>query len=206
MTRTTLMLLLALVTACDSAQPRPATAAGWVVQHDDKNVVPVDSRFQLQPDGSMEVAQGPNADAWSQLEAKGNYRLSVDVTHLDSGLHPHGAGLLFGGRERGTANEHYGYFLVRGDRCFLVKMRRGAETQILANWTEHTAIAAEDQKGITHNRLTVEVTVAEVRFLVNGTEVQRLPRQGFPSEGAIGYRLVHDLRVRFGKLELEPLP
>lgn len=204
---TTFLLVLAVAAACGSNAPRDAVAAGWTVKFDEKDAATTPGRFVLQPDGSMDVSQGPNADVWSPaLTASGNYRLSVDVTHLDSGLHAHGAGLLFGGRDRGTPNEQYGYFLVRGDRCFLLKRRHGENTFDVAPWDEHTAVAAEDEAGVTRNRLTVEAGATDVRFLVNGIEVHRTPRKGFPTDGAIGYRLVHDLRVRFGKLELEPLP
>jgi len=192
--------------ACGPNPPQDALQAGWIVQHDDDSAASANGRFLLHSDGSMEIGQGPNADVWSKVDATGNYRLTVDVTHLDSGLHPHGAGILFGGRDRGQPTEHYSYFLVRGDRSFLVKMRRGDATEVLANWTEHDALAAEDAQGVTRNRLSVEVTASETRFAVNGVEVHRLPRQGCPADGALGYRLVHDLRVRFGKIEVEQLP
>lgn len=205
--RSRLLCSLPLVLgACGPNPPQDARQAGWVVQHDDDNAASPTGRFPLHPDSSMEIGQGPNADVWSKVVATGNYRLTVDVTHLDSGLHPHGAGILFGGRDRGQATEHYSYFLVRGDRSFLVKMRRGETTEVLANWTEHQAVAAEDAQGVMRNRLAVEVTASAMRFVVNGIEVHRLPRQGCPAEGAIGYRLVHDLRVRFGPIEVEPMP
>jgi hypothetical protein len=201
-----LFSLSLLLGACGPGTPRDALQAGWVVQHDDDSAASANGRFVLHPDGSMAISQGPNADVWSKLEATGNFRLTVDVTHLDSGLHPHGAGILFGGRDRGLPTENYSYFLVRGDRSFLVKMRRGDTTEVLANWTEHAALAAEDAQGVTHNRLSVEVTASEAKFAVNGVEVHRLPRHGCPTEGALGYRLVHDLRVRFGPIQVERLP
>ncbi len=205
--RSQLLLSLPFVLgACGPNPPQDALQAGWIVQHDDDSAASANGRFLLHSDGSMEIGQGPNADVWSKVDATGNYRLTVDVTHLDSGLHPHGAGILFGGRDRGQPTEHYSYFLVRGDRSFLVKMRRGDATEVLANWTEHHALAAEDAQGVTRNRLSVEVTASETRFAVNGVEVHRLPRQGCPADGALGYRLVHDLRVRFGKIEVEQLP
>ncbi|MEQ1632350.1 MAG: family 16 glycoside hydrolase [Planctomycetota bacterium] len=201
-----LLSLLLLLGACGADLPRDAQQAGWIVQHDDERVAETSGRFLLHSDGSIEVGEGPNADIWSKVDASGNYRITVDVTHLDSGLHPHGAGILFGGRDRGQPSEHYSYFLVRGDRSFLVKMRRGDATEVLVNWTEHDAVAAEDAQGVTRNRLSVEVTASEVRFSINGVQVHRMPPDGCPTDGALGYRLVHDLRVRFGPIEVEQLP
>jgi hypothetical protein len=204
--RSLLLSALFVLSACGPQLPVDARHAGFHVQHDDDAENSPDGRFLLQADGSMEVSQGANADVWSEVAVTGNFRLTVEVTHLDSGMHPHGAGILFGGRDRGQPGEHYSYFLVRGDRSFLVKMRRGEATEVLANWTVNNAVAAEDKQGVMRNRLSVEATAAEVKFAVNGVEVHRLPRQGCPTEGAIGYRLVHDLRVRFGKIEVERLP
>ena len=77
----------------------------------------------------VEIKPGPNATLWHRdQKASGTYRLQADVTHLDSGLHPHGAGLAFGGTDVAGEKQAYTYFLVRSDGKFLIKTRAGDET------------------------------------------------------------------------------
>ncbi|MBK8975037.1 MAG: hypothetical protein IPM29_03860 [Planctomycetes bacterium] len=187
------------------AEPRDALAAGWSLRPDDPAEQSAAMRFVQHADG-VEAGPGPNACLWHpDLRATGDYRLSVDVTHLDSGLHPHGAGLTFGGQDVHGEGQRYTYFLVRGDRNFLIKTRGGDDTEDVVNWTEHAAVAPEDDDGVTRNRLSVEVRGDEVRFLVNGTEVHRGKREELPTDGQIGLRLVHDLHVKFGRPVVESL-
>ncbi len=179
-----------------AGEPHAVLAGGWTQQLDDATEDSPASRFVIDAD-TVEATQGPNACLWVPVVADGNYRLSATVTHLDSGLHPHGAGLTFGGTDvHGTA-QRYTYFLVRGDRHFLIKTRAGEDTADVVPWTEHEAVAAEDDEGLMENRLAVEVRGAEVVFSINGTEVHRGARDDLPSDGRIGLRLVHDLHVRF---------
>jgi hypothetical protein len=196
-----------LLTACDGsgAEARDATTAGWRHVLDDPQVVSPERRFLVHEDG-VEAKQGPNACLWHEdLSAAGNFRIGVAVTHLDSGLHPHGAGLTFGGRDVHGAKPHFTYFLVRSDRQFLIKTRAAGDSPEIVPWTDHAAVAAEDSAGVTRNHLAVEARAGDVRFLINGTEVHRARRQELMVDGAYGYRLVHDLHVKFGKPVLERL-
>ena len=182
-----------------------AAVADWRAVTDDPDAASPPGRFLADEDG-LEARPGPNACLWrADLSAACDFRLSVAVTHLDSGLHPHGAGLTFGGQDVDGANPRYSYFLVRGDRKFLIKTRAGAGSPDLVPWTEHAAAAAEDERGVTHNRLAVEARGDDVRFLLNGTEVHRCRRQDLPVDGRYGYRLVHDIHVKFGQPLLERL-
>lgn len=185
--------------------PRDALVSGWTLRPDDPEEKSAAMRFVQHADG-VEAKQGPNACLWHpDLRATGEYRLAVDVTHLDSGIHPHGAGLTFGGKDVHGASQSYTYFLVRGDRNFLIKTRGGDNTEDVINWTEHDALAPEDDQGVTKNRLSVEVRGDDVRFSVNGTEVHRGKRKELPTDGQIGLRLVHDLHVKFGELVVEQM-
>lgn len=204
--RSVLIALVAL-TACGGDPPAPtdAVAAGWQPRHDDAEQASDEGRFFVHQDG-IEVRPGPNVSLWHpERTATGNYRLSADVTHLDSGLHPHGAGLVFGGSDVHGDDQRYTYILVRCDRSVLIKTRTGSGSAVVLPWTEHAAVAPEDDQGVTKNRLAVEVRADEVRFLVNGTEVHRAPRQSLAVDGQFGFRLVHDLHVRFGAPQVERL-
>jgi len=171
---------------------------------------PEADRFVLTGD-VLEVILGRNATLWHPEHRTpdpaqgGAYRLSAEVTHLDSGLHPHGAGLTFGGANVEAGSQSYTYFLVRGDRHFLIKTRRGSETTDIVPWTEHEAAAPEDDDLVTQNRLSVEVTELVTRFLINDQIVHREPTSGLPNGDRCGFRLVHDLHVRFGPLEFGAL-
>lgn len=200
------VLTLALV-ACggDATGSQTSPLVGWTPRFDVPEQESVAGRFREQADG-LEVGAGPNATLWhSDSTATGNFRLSLDVTHLDSGLHPHGAGLTFGGSDVHGDAQRYTYFLVRCDRNFLIKTRAGEESPTLVPWTEHVAVAPEDEAGVTRNRLVVEARSEDVRFLVNGAEVHRARRSEVQVEGRYGVRLVHDLHVKFGKPLVERL-
>ncbi len=203
--------LLLLACGADASTTGDALAAGWSAQLDeDEPDAGTDAgtkpgRF-LVVAGGLEVRHGPNATLWHPSHrASGTYRLSADITHLDSGIHAHGAGLTFGGRDVAGEDQAYTYFLVRGDGEFLIKMRNGAQTADVVPWSKHDAVSKENKKGVAQNRLTVEVDEEETRFLVNGTEVHRTKTAGLHTDGQCGFRLVHDLHVRFGKPSIEVL-
>lgn len=203
--------LLAMLTfalfACSGEPdgPQDALSTGWKPRFDEVEEATTARRFLQHADG-LEVRPGSNATLWHpEMTATGNFRLSIDVTHLDSGLHPHGAGLTLGGTDVHGDTQRYTYFLVRCDRNFLIKTRSGEESSTVVPWTEHEAVAPEDKGGVTRNRLVVEARTEDVRFLVNGTEVHRGKRPDLAVDGRHGVRLVHDLHVRFGKPLVEPL-
>lgn len=199
-----LTFLGVLLSACgaEASKYRDALSMGWFARLDEIDAKNDPVRF-AEIDGGLEVKPGANATLWREGKtATGAYRLSTEVTHLDSGLHPHGAGLAFGGTHIEGDAQAYTYFLVRGDGQFLIKTRDGAETGDVVSWTPHDAVSAEDAMGTTENRLSVEVGTAETRFLVNGSEVHRAANAVLHTEGRYGYRLVHDLHVLFGQLRI----
>ena len=196
-------LLLAFAAAfsgCDQepSYPRDARQAGWTPRFDDFETEADANRFVEHRD-HLEVKHGSNASLWHpRYEASGDYRLSVAVSHRDSGLHPHGAGLTFGGRDVEGEGQRYTYFLVRNDRNFLIKTRTGEESQDVVSWTAHDAVSPEGADGVMTNELAVEVQGDQVRFFVNGTQVHEHARESLFTDGLHGVRLVHDLHVKFG--------
>ncbi len=113
--------------------------------------------------------------------------------------------MAFGGSKVDSEDQIYTYFLVRGDGHFLIKLRSGTKTAEVVGWSKHDAVSKEDKKGRCQNHLTVEVGGKETRFLVNNVEVHRAPTANLPKDGQYGFRMVHDLHVRFGKPVLEAL-
>jgi hypothetical protein len=181
--------------------PHGAISSGWTAVID-LSKAPKPERFVLTGD-VLEVTQGDNATLWHpEHRALGSYSLSAEVTHLDSGLHPHGAGITFGGVDIEGKQQNYAYFMVRGDGYFLIKTRHGNDTADVVPWTKHEAIAPEDDDLVTHNRLTIEVTALITRFWINDQIVHSAPTADLPSGDRCGFRTIHDIHVRFGPLQL----
>lgn len=170
----------------------------WSVRLDEATDVSAPGRITPLPRGGVEVQAGPNATLWRRdAGATGTYRLSARVTQRNTGLHAHGAGLVFGGRDVDGENQTYTYFLVTGDGTFLVKTRDATSTAILVPWSEHSAVNRESAEATATNDLVVDVGAETTRFLVNDKEVHRAPTSTLKTDGLYGCRLVHDLHVKF---------
>ncbi|HKP75009.1 MAG TPA: hypothetical protein VJT67_05665, partial [Longimicrobiaceae bacterium] len=117
-----------------------------------------------------------------------------------------GYGLIFGGTglDQAEAGQAYGYFLVRGDGSFLVKRRQGAETPVVQDWTGHAGIHRDLGEAGQPNELEVRVTGRDVVFLVNGTEVSRVPAADLPTRGVAGVRIPHEVAVVVRGFRAEP--
>lgn len=177
---------------------------GWATRFDDPAATRDQIRF-VREGADYRVSVGPNVVLWHpQSRAERPYRLSVDVAHLDSLLHDHGAGLVFGARDLDGAGIAYTYFLVHGGGKFLIKRRDGDETTEIVPFTAHGAVYGPGPDGITNNRLAVEVGAQQTRFLVNDVEVHKAPNDALHVDGVYGFRLVHNLEIRFANLALVP--
>ena len=155
-------------------------------------------------DGGHQVTTGPNVIVYRpEHTVEGRYRIALDVAHLASFGHPHGAGLILGGSALDLKNQAYTYFLVRGDGDFIIKTRKGEETFDVVPWQSHEAVHADDDEGVARNTLAVDVGPEHVVFSVNEQEVQRAPAGSLPTDGIYGVRLVHNLVVRFSDYRLE---
>jgi hypothetical protein len=95
---------------------------------------------------------------------------------------------------------------VRGDGSFLVKLREGAETPVVLDWTRHPRIHRENGGPPRPNLLEVRVGADTTAFLVNGAEVARLPSSRLPAVGRAGVRVAHDVVVELRAFEARPAP
>ena len=192
-------LLAALVTGCTT--PRIPFLARFDEDPKRKNTASL-----VQEGTSFRATAGANAVFHSpRFTAHGRYRLSVLVEQLRGADQPHGAGLVFGGTDLDGEEQRYAYVLLRPDGRFLVKVRRGDTTTELEPWTVHPAVRRGPSRGGVRNRLSVEVDDLDTRILVNGTEVCRLRTRELPTDGRYGFRVLHDLTVRFSGLTLTRL-
>lgn len=204
MHRTLAIAALLALAGCSKAGEDP-TEPAWFVRLDEASAASEPGRSTPLPADGVEVQAGPNATLWRRdASASGAYRLSAKVTQRNTGLHTHGAGLVFGGRDVDTDRQTYTYFLVNGDGTFLVKTRDATSTAILVPWTEHAALNRENAQSIACNDLAVEVGPTTTRFIANGREVHSAQTATLKVDGMYGCRLVHDLHVKFENVTVVP--
>ena len=155
-------------------------------------------------DAEWQVDNGPAVVLWQDgMAASGDYTLSGTFHQVSSKGHPHGTGLVFGGSEMDGAGQLSTYFMVRGSGDYLVKTRTGDETfwvQPTDGWVAHEAINTDDANGEYTNELGVQVMGDEVAFMINGTEVLRVPSEEVYTDGNYGVRMNHNLTIRFSDL------
>lgn len=177
--------------AADSVAPRPAASAAW------RTNPAVGASLSVAGD-SLRVVTGPHTILWptaaQALAPPYTVRATFEKRH--GRLHE-GYGILFGGSglEGPEAGQAYSYFLVRGDGSYLVKRRQGAETPVVRDWTQQAALNRDREETGRPNELEVRVGVAEVAFLVNGTEVARVPADDLSVRGLAGIRTPHEVSL-----------
>lgn len=193
--------------AAEAAPEETAFPEGWEVRTDDGETAPEAVDFVAADDG-YRVRPGPAAVYWNpEVRARGAYRARASFQQLGATRAPESYGLLVGGRDLRSQEQDYLYFLIRRDGSYLVKHRAGDETHTLVEWTSHEALEDYgDEVPSPVTTLAVESRDDGVRFLVDGTEVDRLPRAPMlRTGGQVGVRVNHRLDVRFSDLRVEPL-
>lgn len=176
---------------------------GFALRLDSPDASPADFRVE-QSDSGLTVTTGPAGilyptDAAHRLS--GDYSVSATVRQLEPSQHPEAYGIFIGGRDLQGETQRYTYFLVRQDGKVLIKQRLATETPTLLPWTETTAVRVPGS-GRGGNTLAVRVAGDAAVFLVNDTEVARIPRAQLETEGVVGYRVNHNLRVQLGPLRV----
>jgi len=125
-----------------------------------------------------------------------NYHLGATFRQNDGTPgHAEPYGLILGGFVKGDTLG-YTYFLVEGDGKFSVRRRTGSKSEDLGSgWMETKALHKMDTKGVATNTLLVERTPAGTRFMINGTEVLKVPGDAARPDGFNGFRVGHNLSV-----------
>ncbi len=150
------------------------------------------------------ITAGPAAVYWNAKDsASGNYSVTATFTQMKPAAHAEGYGLVTTGTNLDKSNQSYSYFLVRQDGKFLINHRADDSTvHKIVPWTENAAINKVPEGGKATNMLRVDFTQTDVVYLINGTEVHRIPRPRIEgrdghrgSEGVSGLRVNHNLDV-----------
>ena len=152
------------------------------------------------------VTAGPAAIYWNAANtAKGNYTVTSTFTQTKAAAHPEGYGIIFSGQNLEAANQSYFYFVVRQDGKYLINHRANDSTvHKLVDWTANPAVKAIDANGKATNTLSVVAGTDKVSFLVNGVEVNSLPRSQVEASGIVGLRVNHNLDVHVDGLSITP--
>ena len=192
-------------TSAVTAAPLPD---GWSMRLDDKDMTKT-AKFVTMGSG-FHVTSGGAAIYWQPKdEQKDDYTVSAtfgqrakNVGHGDLG---EAYGLFVGGRDLSDASKQtYLYFEVRQGGQFIVNHRAGAEVHKIVDWTPASSVHKFDDSP-NSNALAIKVASDSVRFLVNGTQVQALPRTSLKDlSGNVGIRVNHNLDVHVAGFAAKP--
>lgn len=210
-----------LFTLLTTAPPAPAqegnlqVPGGWEFRLDDpdpdvelvahEDPASGEIRFVTMEPG-WHVTTGPRVILYRpEDQARGDYRTEATFHLFDPGRRNEAYGLFVGGRDLQSADQRYLYFLIRRSGEFLVKVRDGAETRVVTDWTAHDAIVpfTDDTEDTATNTLAVGRTGDTLHFYVNGAEVSSHPVGELPVDGVVGWRINHALNLHVSGYALE---
>jgi hypothetical protein len=199
------LLLLAACRPGAPAEPPPAAPSEETSAAGETDAALLPSAWRASPAEGTElrapgvtVETGPHTVLWP-AEAEPlvpPYTVRAELAKHQGRIHE-GYGVVFGARglEGPESGQEYGYFLVRGDGSYLVKLRRGPATPVVRDWTRHPRIHRDAEGPARPNLLEVRVGADTTRFLVNGAEVDHVPTAELPVRGVAGVRIAHDVVV-----------
>lgn len=227
-TLTALLLLAAsatFVTAQEIARPDPENPVGenltvppdWSVRLDKPDAeveitadreASHDDIFFVSMTPGWHVTTGPRAIFWHPgSTAAGDYRAEAAIHLFPPGERNEAYGLFFGGSGLDGDDVAYDYFVVRNSGEYLIKRRRGEETEVIRDWTAHEAIVRHtpETQGTATNTLAVVALGNEVAFEVNGVTVTKLTRADVVADGLVGFRVNHHLNLHISTLSVQSL-
>ena len=151
------------------------------------------------------VTSGPAAIYYHPASiAQGSYYVKLDVHLFDPGQRNEAFGFFVGGENLEATDLAYDYFLIRNSGEFLIKRRRGDQTELIQNWTSHNAInryKTESESPVL-NELLLEVVGDSIGFMINGEEVVSMPASQIKTNGIVGFRVNHALNLHVSNLEV----
>lgn len=177
--------------------------SGWEARLDDGSKKVEDLKFVAMGPG-FHVTSGPAAIYFNPANtAKGNYTLKASLTQTKAPPHREAYGVFFGGDDLKGANQSYFYVVIAGTGEYTIKHRAGSQTHTIVDWTASPALKKADEAGKATNEVAVEVA-DNVRILVNGTELYKIPRSESRGslDGITGLRVNHNLDVHVGSFSV----
>lgn len=181
-----------------------ALPAGWATLPDHANMA---AKFEAMGPG-FHVTSGGAAIYYRAADAqKDNFTVSANFRQAEKGQHAEAYGLFTGGRDLNDATKQtYLYFEVRQDGMYYIAHRSGANVHKLVDWAASPAVHKIDDKPNATNDLAIKVAADSVRFFVNNTQVNALPRSGMSGDesGDVGLRVNHNLSVHVASFTVKP--
>ena len=172
--------------------------AGWSARPDRG---PADQIVFTEAGNAFRFTMGPAATfsnpAWTK---SGDYKFSARVGQTKAPTHPVSYGLMIGGTALAGDNPVYTYFLVRNQGEYFIANREGAQRPVVVDWTANPVINKQAADGKQSNVLGIQAQGADVIFIVNGTEVTRLPKSKLHTDGLIGFRVGHNIDVQIDQV------
>ncbi|MGQ0538832.1 MAG: hypothetical protein ACT4R6_07805 [Gemmatimonadaceae bacterium] len=177
---------------------------GWEARLDKADAKMADLKF-VSMGGGFHVTTGPAAIYWSSANAaSGNFVVKGSLTQTKAPTHREAYGVFIGGDDLTEASQSYLYIVIAGSGEFTIRHRAGSAVHTVVDWTKHAAVNAADSAGRATNEIAIDAGAAEVRFLVNGTEVHKAARSGMLAslDGMTGLRVNHNLDLHVGSFSV----
>jgi hypothetical protein len=170
--------------------------AGYLAQFDHANAKTTDASYSEKEPGRWEVKTGPAHILYSPNDTAANkYSTSATFQQLEAPSHPEAFGVFVGGTNLNAPTAKYTYFIVRGDGKYMVKVRDGANTRTITDWTASSAIPAQDASGKGLYGIRIDVSGRTANVSVNGAPVTTISGKDIPLNGITGVRINHNLHL-----------
>lgn len=185
-------------TAADSDRTASGAGlpAGYSVAFDHANSKATDVSYSEKEPGRWEVTTGPAHILFSPGDTAANkYSVSATFEQLQAPSHPEAFGVFVGGSNLNSPAAKYTYFIVRGDGKYMVKVRDGASTRTVTDWTAHASVPKQDASGKGLYGIKVAVNGKTADVSVNGAPVATISGKDIPLNGIAGVRINHNLHL-----------
>lgn len=180
----------------DHAVSGAGLPAGYVAQFDHANAKASAVSYSEKEPGRWEVKTGPAHILYSQKDTAANkYSVSATFQQLEAPSHPEAFGVFVGGSNLDAPTVKYTYFIVRGDGKYMVKVRDGANTRTITDWTAHPSIPVQDAGGKGLYGIRIDVSGKTANVSVNGAPVTTITGKDIPLNGITGVRINHNLHL-----------
>lgn len=178
-----------------AAQGGGKVPAGWSYRLEQATAKLADVKFEPMG-GGFHFTTGPAGIYWRAADAvTGGFHTVATFNQTKAPTHPEAYGLFVAGKDLGSPNATYTYFIVRGNGMYSIWNggAAGARSTAVVPWTANAAVVKQDSaSGKATNKLEIEGDGRKLTFKVNGTTVHQMDAAG---AGVIGIRMNHNLDV-----------
>jgi hypothetical protein len=180
----------------DNSASGAGLPTGYIAQFDHANAKTSDVSYTEKEPGRWEVKTGPAHILYASKDTAANkYSTSATFQQLEAPSHPEAFGVFVGGSNLNAPTVKYTYFIVRGDGKYMVKVRDGADTRTITDWTASPAIPAQDASGKGLYGIRIDVSGKTANVSVNGAPVTTITGKDIPLNGITGVRINHNLHL-----------